>query len=484
MAIDLVRIADTTPTSAVLLIRATASGAVTVSGALSASAVADTAVRDGIVQFDFSGLTPATEYAVVVEQAGNRRAMRIKTPAQNPAHFRICVFSCQLYDPWSQRHWPLIAAKNPDYTICDGDLTYADISQSTLYGRAAVKGIAQYNYAGWLNAFCQHEQVGIASVQAQEFMARHVLHVVTDDHVAFGGCDGILYDASGNITAGSIRGMDQYRVNVASFPGATGHGNNPAVAFDMTDVINMLTAARDSQRYYHYTPNVGRVIGNNKYWSRRIGNIAHVCVLDCISERSAGGTSAYSGDVTHYATNDPAKKMLSDAQLAALYADLDAAEIDGIPNKIIISGKKTLPYSNEVNTDGWEAFEVQWAAISAHIYANYTGVSWVCGDRHSPGVIWDESIGHLAVVPCPGSQTSWHDDDGLDYPSNVIWMARERFGNAASSYHVYGVIDIDASGVTYEIRDVDGDRVLERVRALPGTPGGMLDRTRAKVGVV
>lgn len=484
MAIDLVRIADTTPTSAVLLIRATATGVVTVSGALSASANADTAVRDGIVQFDFADLTPGRTYSITVAQAGDSRAMTVRTPEQNPAQFRICVFACQLYDQWSQRHWPLMADKQPDYTICGGDLTYADTSQSTQYGRAAVKGIAQYNYAGWLNAFCQHEQVGTASRQAQDFMAANALHVVTDDHVAFGGCDGITYDGSGNITAGSIRGMDQYRVNVADFPGATGHGNNPAVAFDMTDVVNMLTAARDSQRYYHYTPNVGRVIGNNKYWSRRIGNIAHLCVLDCISERSAGGTSAYSGDVTHYANDDPAKKMLSDEQLAALYADLDLAEADGIPNKIIISGKKTLPYSNEVNTDGWEAFEVQWAAIAAKIYADYTGVSWVCFDRHAPSVIWDESIGHLAVVPCPASQTSWAGDSGLDYPAEVIWMMRDRFAATENGMHVYGVIDIDATGVTYDIRAINGDVLLERVRALPGSPGCLLDRTRSPVAVV
>jgi alkaline phosphatase D len=136
--------------------------------------------EDGIRHFVLDGLKPGTAYHFAAESAATadetvtavvRGQFRTAPPADEAAHVRFCVMSCQGYPdrghPDGHGIYPAMLSLDPDFTCLTGDLVYYDNDMP----RATTARLARYH---WERMF--------SLPRLREFCRRTGAYWLKDDH--------------------------------------------------------------------------------------------------------------------------------------------------------------------------------------------------------------------------------------------------------------------------------------------------------------
>jgi phosphodiesterase/alkaline phosphatase D-like protein len=427
---------DVDSTSVVLWARSAATGPVTFEVATDAGFTSVVAVAPGVVtdpgipaKADVGGLAPGTTYHY-----------RATTPSGvlSPGTFRTAVApgtSAGLHfgvgGDWRQDMLPYPAIQNAadlglDFFVALGDTIYADFASPDV-------PVAQ-------------------ATTLAEFRAKH------DE--AYGVRAGINTIGDLRDSTALFVTIDDHEV-IDDFAGGAHPSTDPRFSFTTESYVNDTPLFETGmQAYVEWNPvrdelyagtGDDRMEGEKKlYRFRRFGDDAAVIVLDTRSFRDdmlddPDPTDPGSVDAFDDASFDPTRTMLGEAQLEDLFADLLAAEAEGITWKFVMIPEPIQNLGPAAPADRYEGYAFERSRILEFIdLAGLTNVVFVTADIHGTVV---NNLQYQPLSP---------DDPQVDVASWEISVPAVAFDPAL------GEAAVDAGDVTileraiYDSADMDG----------------------------
>lgn len=358
-----------TQTTARLMFRGEDNGVVSVScNGQTYQVTVDTAVMDGIVKADITGLSADTRYPfTITDVGGTQYSGTLKTMPS--AGLNMVNFTCDSTRPNTPVMYK-IAEQDYDILLSLGDSPYLNdaTNESDWNGRDDLLGSADSP---------------AASANTQNYIDQHVRYWYKPsfrymvERLSYGYM-GDDHEHANNDWAGDVEGstelqLIQYNNNFRAggefteSPTSTGMAEIAAARVSVSESFDAIMQTNpdnndagidDDAHYFRFKPN----------------DDVEVFVIDCKSY--CVRPASPNGDHT-------TKRMLGVKQLAWLIAQLAAS---AATFKLICSPKRTYDSSSK-NADGWINFPDEMDYILSQIDANgVVGVVWTGGDRHNFGV--------------------------------------------------------------------------------------------------
>lgn len=442
MAITEWWLGDASTTSASVILRSDANGAITASDPFTGDSAVDTAVDDGVVRIDFA-ITENKD--VTISIAGDTVTVGLKVmPSSAP--FSIGWYSCMEIGKRMIAGDFMVNKHRVVASFGLGDLPYTENGGSH-WGVSKIAGSAsggqtQANAAAHFRAFMRNSGVVKLSQNAPFYRMcddhewpgddwDHTLAQANDQGLTYTLQTEVdaLFDVYNKALTGYQKGNPQN-----SYPTAT--AQKPSNADASTPVAN-------------YPPS---------YFRKRIGN-AEFFMLDCITHRSPIS-----------ATDDAAKHMLGSTQETLLLAALSDSTADFkfiVSSKVFFSSPSTF-----ANQDSWGWYGVRRDVILDYIKTNnITTVAILSGDQHTPTISYrlqanGDAHDIYELVACPvGVPLTGSIDTVPENKEQMIWANQ-----------IYGIVQVFDDHALVEGYSIDGQRVsstrLNKGSNIPVLTGG------------
>lgn len=465
MSIDFALYGATTD-SVRLKARCNANGVVTLIGDLTGSATADTSVNDGVVEFNFSGLTSGRVYHCTLEQGGTVYPYELKLRPLRTDQLKIVFWSCITDLINSQWKFLLLLAEAPDLTVCLGDFIYADTTSYTVNGITTTKQCSGPTTAGYNT----HRRAVMSSSEFKALAAVTPQYIRWDDHeIIDGWCGGInqvnwLYHSG--------------------YPGAV------ELATTQAQVDAIYAAARASADIYDINPlnTDADIDADALYFGVRVGNLCEIVVPDLLTYSTVNAVfngAGYTEERPTYSASDASASKMGATQKAWWKARLAAAQADGVYHKITLSQKKLYPNSGsgaEPNNDSYDWYRVEREELVDWADANLTGHGFGTGDDHELSVARNAKM--FMVNACALNSGPFH--QGAGYTTPIVWKKFGASGAPGTTLgkkgYGYGVITLTPERQVWQIKnadlmDADGTGMLEWQGINDGTNNLLIEQS-------
>lgn len=429
MAISFWWLGHATTTTAMVCVRSTSSGAISLTCAgqtVTGTSVNTSDTSDGTATATVTGLTPNTAYAFTVTDAGGATASgTLRTFPSSGG--KVAFMSCE-----------------------DGYRQLDDLVQNVLlYGAMAVFQQGDYiytSYSGTLNGVTttvpttgSASSVYAAHWQQQKLRSDMMLlersipsYYIADDH-EYGGDNWDHSVTQAQVSPNVASGGTQAQVDAAWLVGnqavlAYAVGNPPCTDAEAAGTVSKpsnalaANAANYPIRYHRVT--VGSM------------EIFHI---DCIS---------YRDPLTK--TDNAAKTMLGAVQKTWLKTRLD---LSTAPFKIIASGKTTFAAKTSGTGDDWLQYTAERDELINYINTNASGnlkgVVWICGDAHGAFVYHNPATQHISICANPAGVDHIAQTSG--YQAGVIWKEQGNSGTNVDLPGCFGLAEATTTTLTLSL---------------------------------
>lgn len=450
MAISFWWLGHATTATARVLVRGTTNGTVTVSGSFgSASATLDTAVNDGVVVLNLSGLAPNTSYPITItDSSGASEVGAVKTMPSigGKVAFISCDERVRSLTDLAQN----IIATGANAVVHEGDYVYVSANLTnynleTCASVAAAPGTAGNTVANYATHWRQCKRK-----QDKRLLETSIPHLyMFDDH-----------EVGGDNWDHSVKQAQNGGTGPNVAPGDTDTGGLGLNGSAQTDSSWWL--ARQAAGYYmagNPAPDPG--LAPEKPQGAQAGTPASQYPV-CYYRFTVGDMEVFHIDCFSYksfnlATDNASKTMLGAIQKAWLKAALLSSTA---AFKVIGSGKTTYKATSGGTGDDWNVFSTERDELIDYINAQgIKGVVWMCGDAHGAFVSYDPTKGHIAVCANPAGVD--HLVQATGYQPLTIWKESAYTPNATTDPRKAGLfglceVVIAASGLkTLLVRLID-----------------------------
>lgn len=432
-----------TTTTARVCVRGTTNGAVSVAvaGGATFTGTVDTAVNDGVVAIDLTGLAPFTSYPITITDAsGATEAGACKTLPTSGG--KVAFISCDERVRSLTDLAQNIIALGAQAVCHEGDYVYVaanltNYNQETSPAINTASTVANYA-VHWRQAKRKQDKRLLESTLPHYFMF--------DDH-EFGGDNWDhsvkLAQTSLNVASGSID-TGGLGLNGSAEVDASWWAARQAAAYYMAG-----NPASDAALSAEKPPGAQAGTSVNQYpvcyYRFTVGDM-EIFHIDCFSYRSFLAT-----------TDNASKTMLGTIQKAWLKARLLASSATF---KVIASGKTTYKATSGGTGDDWNVYSTERDELIDYINANsIKGTVWMCGDAHGAFVSYDPAKGHIAVCANPAGVD--HIVQATGHQPFTIWKESAYTPTAATDARkagLFGLCEVitAASGVkTLLLRLID-----------------------------
>jgi len=407
-------------TSIVVCARSTADGECTLTaGGQSTTATAATATDDGVVRLELTGLQPDTSYSYTVTTPNDSATGEIRT-FPSSGSVKVAVVACH-----EEFMFPVVSmlADEPLCVIHIGDETYLEPNAAYFGTKAnAITQAGHYKF----RRDCRSD-----STQKQKVLHTIGFGKVNDDHDTFvNNFQDYLTTANNQTTNNFGWTFDDQ----AEFDTVKGYIGNSVYAYAKG---NPITSSNDTDPFY---------------FSFECGDL-EVFVLSHI---------IYSRTTFRPRVGAP-RELLQANQLDWLKAGLSASTK---PFKLICAPKATRHATN-VNADAWDAY-ADMDTVLQWVSDNITGVMWVCGDHHSPGLfattsgVDGETYDHVNFIAAPcGKQTDIQDSGA--YTPETKWTVGAAGAGDTTKYNNYALFETSDTAITGKLISVGGYQLVKGV---------------------